>query len=120
MELCSLMSATVGAAAPVESGSEPVSMPRLTSGAGQPIGRQKLAAQVAQRIESEIVASDWPVGRVLGSEPELMERYGVSRAVFREAVRLVEHHQVATMRRGRSGGLVVRAPDATAVTAAMV
>ncbi|WP_261558266.1 FadR/GntR family transcriptional regulator [Frankia tisae] len=81
--------------------------------------RGKLAAQVAWRIEDDIVRAGWPVGAVIGSEPTLIERYKVSRAVFREAVRIVEHHQVATMRRGPSGGLIVRAPDEVAVTTAL-
>jgi DNA-binding FadR family transcriptional regulator len=38
-------------------------------------------------------------------------RYGVSRQVLREAVRLLEHHGVAKMRRGPGGGLVVTEPD---------
>lgn len=80
----------------------------------------KLAAQVAQRIEADIATAGWPVGQVFGSENDLRERYGVSRAVLREAVRLVEHHEVAAMRRGPSGGLVVLAPDATPLTAALV
>lgn len=81
---------------------------------------RKLAAQVAGRIEADILAAGWPVGTVLGSESGLRERYGVSRAVFREAIRLVEHHEVATMRRGPSGGLVVKAPDSRPLTTAMV
>jgi len=81
---------------------------------------RKLAAQVAARIEADILAAGWPVGQVLGSETELRERYGVSRAVFREAIRLVEHHEVATMRRGPSGGLVVKVPDSRPLTTAMV
>lgn len=80
----------------------------------------KLAAQVARQIEGEIIARDWPVGSVLGSESELMSRYDVSRGVLREAVRIVEHHDVAMMRRGPSGGLIVRAPDVSAATTAMV
>ncbi|HVY11648.1 MAG TPA: FCD domain-containing protein [Mycobacteriales bacterium] len=71
----------------------------------------KRAAMLARRIEDDIVAAGWPVGDVLGTEAELMARYDVSRAVLREAVRLVEHHRVAEMRRGPGGGLVVRAPD---------
>src|SRR5215216_4936232 len=62
----------------------------------------------------------WPVGESLGSEPELRERYGVSRSVLREAVRLVEHHQVARMRRGPNGGLFIAAPDAGPAARAMV
>jgi DNA-binding FadR family transcriptional regulator len=80
----------------------------------------KLAAQVARRIESDILESGWKVGTVFGSEADLRERYGVSRAVLREAIRLVEHHEVATMRRGPSGGLVVRAPESGPLTAATV
>src|SRR5262249_19280807 len=45
--------------------------------------------------------------------------FGVSRAVFREAVRLLEHHGVASMRRGPHGGLVVREPNLEAVTRAI-
>jgi DNA-binding FadR family transcriptional regulator len=79
----------------------------------------KLAAQIARRIEADILASGWQVGTVFGSESDLRERYGVSRAVLREAIRLVEHHEVAVMRRGPSGGLVVRAPESGALTTAM-
>jgi DNA-binding FadR family transcriptional regulator len=80
----------------------------------------KLASQVARGIEAEVVRRGWPVGVSLGSELELRERYGVSRSVLREAVRLVEHHQVARMRRGPNGGLFVTAPDAGPATRAMV
>lgn len=71
----------------------------------------RLAESVSSRIEKDIIDLGWPVGEVIGSERELIERYGVSRAVFREAVRLVEHHQVARMRRGPGGGLIVTEPD---------
>jgi DNA-binding FadR family transcriptional regulator len=80
----------------------------------------KLASQVARKIESDIISAGWPVGAVLGSELDLQQRYGVSRAALREAVRIVEHHRVAVMRRGPSGGLVVRAPDATPSAQALV
>jgi DNA-binding FadR family transcriptional regulator len=83
-------------------------------------GRNKLAAKVARAIEDDIIAAGWPVGSTVGSEAELIERHGVSRAVFREAIRLVEHHQVAMMQRGRSGGLKVIAPSAQAAVSAAV
>jgi len=75
---------------------------------------RKLGEQLAERIEEEVIARGWPVGETLGSETELIERYGVSRAVFREAIRIVGHHGVAEMRRGPGGGLVVVAPNADA------
>ncbi|POX99042.1 FadR family transcriptional regulator [Mycobacterium kansasii] len=80
----------------------------------------KRAAQIARCIEAEIVRRGWPVGASLGSEAALQQRYGASRSVLREAVRLVEHHQVARMRRGPNGGLIVCAPDAGPATRAVV
>jgi DNA-binding FadR family transcriptional regulator len=78
--------------------------------------RRKLAEIVAQKIEDRIVAEGWPVGKLLGSEPELIEEYGVSRAVLRESVLILEQHTTARMRRGPRGGLVVTVPEATALT----
>src|SRR5271167_57427 len=80
----------------------------------------KRAAKVADRIVEDVMAMGWPVGEVLGSESDLLERYQVSRAVFREAVRLVEHQQVARTRRGPGGGLVITEPTMGAVTDAVV
>ncbi len=73
---------------------------------------KKLAEVIASKIEQDIIERGWPTGEVLGSEPDLLERYDVSRGVLREAIRLVEHKQIGRMRRGPSGGLVVTAPDA--------
>jgi DNA-binding FadR family transcriptional regulator len=80
----------------------------------------KRAAKVADLIVEDVMALGWPLGEVLGSESELLERYQVSRAVFREAVRLVEHQQVARTRRGPGGGLVVTEPTVGAVIDAVV
>ena len=80
----------------------------------------KLASTVAARILADVMAQNWPVGEVFGSETELLARYGVSRAVFREAVRLVENQQVARMRRGPGGGLVVTEPTVDAIIDASV
>jgi DNA-binding FadR family transcriptional regulator len=41
-------------------------------------------------------------------------RYGVSRSILREAVRLLEYHSIARMRRGPGGGLVVTEPQVRA------
>jgi DNA-binding FadR family transcriptional regulator len=80
----------------------------------------KSAAKLADRIVGDVMAMGWPVGELIGSEAELLERYRVSRAVFREAVRLVEHQQVARTRRGPGGGLVITEPTVDAVIHAVV
>lgn len=76
---------------------------------------KKLAELTSEKIEMSIIEMDWPVGRVIGSEADLLEEYGVSRAALREAIRLLEHHNVAYMRRGPGGGLVVAEPDPDAM-----
>ena len=78
------------------------------------------AAHVARRIEADVIRRGWPVGESLGSELALQQQYDVSRSVLREAVRLVEHHQVARMRRGPGGGLIVTAPDGAPATRAVI
>src|SRR5260370_34433676 len=80
----------------------------------------KGASQLGRSIEADIVRRGWTVGESLGSEHALQQRYGVSRSVLREAVRLVEHHQVALMRRGPNGGLLICEPDAGPATRAVV
>ena len=82
-------------------------------------GRTKLAESVARQVFVEVVDAGWPVGELLGSEADLMARFDVSRAVLREAVRVLEHHQVARMRRGPGGGLQVTAPGIDATTVAI-
>jgi DNA-binding FadR family transcriptional regulator len=84
------------------------------------VGRSdKRAEEVARRIFHEVATAGWPVGQLLGSEAELMERHDVSRSVLREAVRVLEYHQVARMRRGPGGGLLVAEPGVEAVTEAV-
>jgi DNA-binding FadR family transcriptional regulator len=70
---------------------------------------------VARAIEDRIIELGWPVGRLIGSEQSLMAEHDASRGVLREAVRLLEHHGTARMRRGPGGGLVIQAPTPYAV-----
>ena len=92
----------------------------LTPEGGPADKRDKRASKIARQIEADIVRRGWPIGESLGSEHALQQRYEVSRSVLREAVRLVEHHQVARMRRGPNGGLLICEPDAGPATRAVV
>jgi DNA-binding FadR family transcriptional regulator len=53
-------------------------------------------------------------GMVLGTEGELLRKFDVSRAVFREALRSLEFFGVATVKRGGGGGVAVSLPNPTA------
>ncbi|WP_062986077.1 GntR family transcriptional regulator [Nocardia anaemiae] len=64
----------------------------------------KLAEVVAKKLIARIADLRYPVGAIIGSEPELVAELGVSRAVFREAVRLLERDEIGRMRRGPGGG----------------
>src|SRR5258708_27364907 len=80
----------------------------------------KRGAGVAARIGGDVIRKGWAVGELLGSEAELLERSQVSRAVFREAGRLLQHQQGARARRGPGGGLVITEPTVDAVIDAVV
>ena len=82
-------------------------------------GKGRLATRIARNIERQIIQMGWPVDKVLGSEIELMKRHQVSRAVLREAIRLLEQHQVATTRRGPHGGIVIMRPQPEGIARAV-
>jgi DNA-binding FadR family transcriptional regulator len=66
-----------------------------------------LATLVARRLAAEI-RHDSSIGQRLGSEWDLSERFSVSRATLRQAIRLLQDSGLVECRRGRGNGLVVR------------
>jgi len=77
------------------------------------------AEALVGEIMKRIYQLGWPVGLPLGSQSDLMQEYKVSRAVLRQAIRLLEHDSIATVQRGAGGGLVVARPDLQATTRAI-
>jgi len=67
--------------------------------------------QIADELRSQIVSGALVEGDSLGREPELVERFGVSRPSLREALRILETEGLVEVVRGLHGGVVVRAPD---------
>jgi DNA-binding FadR family transcriptional regulator len=89
---------------------------QVSNGHGQ--GMSQAEALVGE-IMKRIYQLGWPVGLPLGSQSDLMQEYKVSRAVLRQAIRLLEHDSIATVQRGAGGGLVVARPDMQATTRAI-
>ncbi len=77
---------------------------------------------IADELRALIVAGELSEGDSLGHEPDLVERFGVSRPSLREALRILEAEGLVTVVRGVRGGVVVHAPSGrmTARTAALV
>ena len=71
-------------------------------------------SRVANRIREDVVKL--PDGELLGSEEELVARYGVSRPTLRQAAALVVQEHLLGVRRGVGGGYFARAPQAKAVS----
>lgn len=78
--------------------------------------------QIADELRRLIVSGELSEGDSLGHEPDLVERFGVSRPSLREALRILEAEGLISVVRGVLGGVVVHEPDKrmTARTAALV
>lgn len=88
---------------------------------GEPPRREK-PQKIADDLRSLIVSGRLADGDLLGHEPDLVERFGVSRPSLREALRILEAQGLISVVRGVSGGVFVRKPDErlTARTAALL
>jgi GntR family transcriptional regulator, transcriptional repressor for pyruvate dehydrogenase complex len=74
-----------------------------------------VAHSTAAALREEILALG-EGGTFLGSEDELLERFGVSRPTLRQAARILEQEHLLVVRRGTSGGFFTRYPSTDAVT----
>ncbi|WP_076820950.1 FadR/GntR family transcriptional regulator [Pseudofrankia asymbiotica] len=98
-----------------------VAEPRRARGTSRPPLREK-PQQIADELRGLIVRGELADGELLGREPELVERFGVSRPSLREALRILEAEGLISVKRGVLGGVVIHRPDErlTARTAAIL
>lgn len=84
--------------------------------------RREKPQQIADELRQLIVNGELDDGESLGNEPELIERFGVSRPSMREALRILETEGLISVRRGVLGGVVAHHPDQRQIarTAALV
>lgn len=89
---------------------------------GRSTGPREKPQRIADELRQLIVAGELKEGDSLGHEPDLVERFGVSRPSLREALRILEAEGLISVVRGVQGGVVVHQPDQrmTARTAALV
>lgn len=73
-------------------------------------GNQKLADHVASSLRSHILGHELIPGTRLPSETELIEKFEVSRATVREAIRLLERDHLVVVRPGPGGGIFSTLP----------
>jgi GntR family transcriptional repressor for pyruvate dehydrogenase complex len=70
-----------------------------------------VSKQIAERLREAILEGRLKVGERLPTEEELAQRYGVSRASIREALKRLAAQSLIYARRGPTGGNFVTDPD---------
>jgi DNA-binding FadR family transcriptional regulator len=75
----------------------------------------KTAELIAAQLRLRIARGELCEGDALASESQLMDQFGVSRPILREAFRILESESLIEVRRGVRGGARVRLPDPTTV-----
>ncbi|MEJ2058351.1 MAG: GntR family transcriptional regulator, partial [Desulfofustis sp.] len=78
----------------------------------------RLSKTVADDLQQKIISSELKVGDRLPTEPKLMEEYGVSRTVIREAAACLVSRGVVDVRPRR--GMTVRAPDGKGLSDSLI
>lgn len=82
---------------------------RLVVVADQRFEHRRLHERVVEQIVADVIGGGYAPGTCLPTEPELAGQFGVSRAVIREAVRILAAKRLVTVKHG--SGVWVRPAD---------
>jgi GntR family transcriptional repressor for pyruvate dehydrogenase complex len=82
------------------------------------IPRKTMAETMAEQIREAILAGAWKPGSVIPTEPELAKQFGVSRAVVRDATRIIAAWGLVEARQGK--GVFVTADQAAGFGTALL
>ncbi len=82
----------------------------------KPIKTGRLADMLTDQLKQSLFDGEYLEGERLPSEHELMEIFGVSRIVVREAIRNLEQSGLLKIKRGPAGGAFVRAMKHDAIS----
>ncbi len=66
----------------------------------QPLKKQSLAEELAERLEQQIANGQYAIGEKLPTEPELMQHFGVGRSSVREAIRILANNGLVKVQQG--------------------
>ena len=85
----------------------------------QKISNTRLAETLTRQLKDSIFSGQYQPGERIPSEHDLVESFGVSRVIVREAIRDLERSGMVQVKRGPKGGAVVQPMRHDAVTAIM-
>jgi DNA-binding FadR family transcriptional regulator len=73
----------------------------------QPLEKKRYSDHVVELIKAKIMQENLKIGTRLPSEVDLSQEFNVSRAVIREALRILEISGLVNIKKGPSGGIFV-------------
>lgn len=79
-----------------------------------PLDRRRAFESIVDQVREAIFSGRYGPGARLPTERELAAQFGVARHAVREAIRVLEHSGLVTVRRGAQGGTYVAAATADA------
>ncbi len=72
-----------------------------------PVKNRRYTDHIVEQLKEYVLSRELPPGERLPSDAVLSEAFGVSRGTIREALHMLEHDGVVTIKKGPGGGIFV-------------